>query len=145
MTTAVEEVDGSASRPGRFLLRERPGTHVQEAGWAPGPGWTGAEYLALTGIRSPDRPTRSQSLYRLSYSAHVTKLSFTIFFTNILHNIFDNYCFIMFRSQYLATFRNLVSLCSWYINLFGRNLYTVKFTIQINTKVLKSLRLVYIF
>ena len=23
-----------------------------------------------TGIRSPDRPSRSQSLYRLSYSAH---------------------------------------------------------------------------
>ena len=40
---------------------------VQEVGWAPGPVWTGAENLALTGIRSPDRPARSQSLYRLSY------------------------------------------------------------------------------
>jgi hypothetical protein len=29
------------------------------------PVWTGAEYLALTGIRSPDRPARSESLYRL--------------------------------------------------------------------------------
>jgi hypothetical protein len=36
---------------------------VQEAGF-----WTGAENLALTGIRSPDRPVRSESLYRLSYS-----------------------------------------------------------------------------
>ena len=27
---------------------------VQEAGWAPGPVWTGAENLASTGIRSPD-------------------------------------------------------------------------------------------
>jgi hypothetical protein len=45
---------------------------VQEAGWAPGPVWTGAENLAPTGIRSPDRPTRSQSLYRLSYPAHYT-------------------------------------------------------------------------
>ena len=35
---------------------------VQEAGWAPGPVWTGAESLAPTGIRSPDRPARSQSL-----------------------------------------------------------------------------------
>jgi len=43
---------------------------VQEAGWAPGPVWTGAENLALAGIRSPDRPARSQSLYRLSYPAH---------------------------------------------------------------------------
>jgi hypothetical protein len=40
---------------------------VQEAGWAPGPVWTGAENLAATGILSPDRPVRSQSLYRLSY------------------------------------------------------------------------------
>jgi hypothetical protein len=35
---------------------------VQEAVWAPGPFWTGAENLAPTGIRSPDRPSRSQSL-----------------------------------------------------------------------------------
>ena len=40
---------------------------VQEAGWAPGPVWMGAENLAPTGIRSPDRPARSESLYRLSY------------------------------------------------------------------------------
>jgi hypothetical protein len=35
---------------------------VQEAGLAPGPVWTGAENLAHTGIRSPDRPARSQSI-----------------------------------------------------------------------------------
>jgi len=46
---------------------------VQEAGWAPGPVWTGAENLASTGIRSPDRPARSQSLYRLTYPAHNLK------------------------------------------------------------------------
>ena len=46
---------------------------VQEAGWAPGPVWTGVENLAPTGIRSPDRPARSQSLYRLSYPAHTCK------------------------------------------------------------------------
>jgi hypothetical protein len=39
---------------------------------APGPVWTGAENLAPTGIRSPDRPARSQSLYRLSYPAHTS-------------------------------------------------------------------------
>ena len=41
----------------------------QEAGWALGPVWTGAENLARTGILSPDRPARSQSLYRLRYPA----------------------------------------------------------------------------
>ena len=43
---------------------------LQRAGWAPRPVWTGAENLASTGIRSPDRPARSQSLYRLRYPAH---------------------------------------------------------------------------
>jgi len=43
------------------------GTHVQEAEWAPRPVWTCAEYLAHAGIESPRRPTRSESLYRLSY------------------------------------------------------------------------------
>jgi hypothetical protein len=52
--------------------RERPVTHCKEAVWAPGPVWTGAENLAPTGIRSPDLPARSQSLYRLSYPAHVS-------------------------------------------------------------------------
>jgi len=42
---------------------------VQEAGWAPGPVWTGVGNLASTGIRSSDRPARSQLLYRLSYRA----------------------------------------------------------------------------
>ena len=44
---------------------------VQEAGWASGSVWTGAENLAPTGIRSPDRPARRQSLYRLRYPAHL--------------------------------------------------------------------------
>jgi len=38
---------------------------VEEAGWAPGPVWTGIESLGPNGIRSPDHPTGSESLYRL--------------------------------------------------------------------------------
>ena len=34
-----------------------------------------AENLARTGIRSPDRPKRSQSLYSLSYPTHIKKTS----------------------------------------------------------------------
>ena len=68
MTTALEAGEGSASRPGPlFTLGKDPVSIVQEAGWAPGPVWTGAENLGPTRIRSPDRPARSQSLYRLSY------------------------------------------------------------------------------
>jgi hypothetical protein len=40
---------------------------VQEVGWVPGPVSKGAENLAPTGIRSPDRLVRTESLYRLSY------------------------------------------------------------------------------
>ena len=54
-----------------FTPEKDPAPIVQEAGWAPGPVWTGAENLTHTGIRSPDRPARSQSLYRLRYSAHI--------------------------------------------------------------------------
>jgi len=40
---------------------------VQEAGWAPGTVWMGAENVVATGIRSPDGPALSESPYRLSY------------------------------------------------------------------------------
>ena len=53
-----------------FTPGKDPVPIVQEAGWAPGSVWTGAENLASTGIRSPDRPARGQSLYRLSNPAH---------------------------------------------------------------------------
>jgi len=47
MTAALEGVEGSASRPGRSLPPGKdPVPVVQEAGWAPGPVWTGAENLA---------------------------------------------------------------------------------------------------
>jgi hypothetical protein len=53
-----------------FTPGKDPVPILQETGWAPGQVWTGAENLAPTGIRSPDRPARSQSLYRLRNSAH---------------------------------------------------------------------------
>ena len=67
LTSALDEGGWSAPLPGRFTPGKDPVPIVQEAGWAPGPVWTGAENLAPTGIRSPDRPARSESLYRLSY------------------------------------------------------------------------------
>jgi hypothetical protein len=69
-TSALEGGGWSAPSPGRFTPRKDPVPIVQKAGWAPGPVWTCAKNLAPTGIRSPDRPARSQSVYRLSYRAH---------------------------------------------------------------------------
>ena len=67
MTSAIRWGGRSAPRPGRFTPGKDPVPIVQEAGWTPGPVWMGAENLASTGIRSPDRPARSESLYRLRY------------------------------------------------------------------------------
>ena len=50
--------------PGKY-----PVPIVQDAGWAPGPVWTGAENLDPTWIRSLNRTARSQSLYRLRHLA----------------------------------------------------------------------------
>jgi hypothetical protein len=59
---------GSQRHAPAALPRERDSIPtVKEAGWAPGQVWTGAENLALAGIRSPDRPARSKSLHRLLY------------------------------------------------------------------------------
>ena len=52
----------STLRPGQFTPGKDPVPIVQEAVWAPGPVWTGAEDIVHNGIRSPDRPTRSKSL-----------------------------------------------------------------------------------
>ena len=77
MTTALRGGEVPASRPGRSLPRERPGTHCTG-------GWVGPRARLdrcgksrLTGVRSPDRPARSQSLYRLSYPAHKTEGKYT--------------------------------------------------------------------
>jgi len=63
-TSGLDAGGWSTPRPGRFTHWRDPTPIVKEAGWALGPVWTGAENLAPTGIRSPDRPARSESLYR---------------------------------------------------------------------------------
>jgi hypothetical protein len=74
MTTALEGVRGQLHALAALYPRKEPVPIVQEAGWALRQVWTGAENLAPTGIRSPDRRTRSQSLYRLSYAGPLTKI-----------------------------------------------------------------------
>ena len=68
--------------PRPLYPRERPGTHCI-GGWVGSRTvGTGEEYLAPTGIRSLDRPARSESLYRLSYIKWETILSLV----NIVYN-----------------------------------------------------------
>ena len=73
MTAALEGGEWSAARPGRTLP---PGkTQYPFYRRLGGPqGWSGwVENLAPIGIRSQTVPARSQSLYRLSYRAHIAK------------------------------------------------------------------------
>jgi len=60
-------VVSSTPRP-HFTPGKEPVPILQEAGWAPEPVWTGGESRSHRDS-IPDRPARSQSLYRLSYVA----------------------------------------------------------------------------
>ena len=66
---------GQRHSPAALPLGKRPSTHLQEAGWAPGPVWAGAEILAATEIRSPDRPACSEELCRLRNPGPLARLS----------------------------------------------------------------------
>jgi hypothetical protein len=70
-------VGGQRHAPAAFTPGKEPVPIVQEAGWAPGPVWIGAENLAPNWIRSPDLPPRNESLYRLRYPGRYTKLYIT--------------------------------------------------------------------
>ena len=59
MTAALEGGEWSAARPGRTLPpRKDPVPILQEAGWAPGPVWTGGKPRPHR-ESIPDRPARS--------------------------------------------------------------------------------------
>jgi len=69
-TTALEGGEWSTARTGRTLPPGKdPAPILQEAGWTPGPVWTGGKSRPHRDS-IPDRPARSQSLYRLSYRAY---------------------------------------------------------------------------
>ena len=79
MTSALDGGGWSTPRPDRFTPGKDPVLIVQEAGWASGPVWTGEENVVSTGIRSPDRPVRSESLYRLSYRGPLYQIEYLLF------------------------------------------------------------------
>ena len=66
-----------------FTPGKDPVPILQEAGWAPGPVWTGGKSRPHRDS-FPDRPAHSQSLYRLSYPAHLYYTYFVYFQFNSL-------------------------------------------------------------
>ena len=60
-------VGGQRHTPAALPPGKRPGTHWIGGCVGPQGLWTGAENLAPTGIRAPDRPAHSKLVYWLSY------------------------------------------------------------------------------
>jgi hypothetical protein len=76
----------------------------------PIPVWTGAENLAPIGIRSSNRPARSQPLYRLSYSAHHVKMIVNFFLTI---SRYPNFLSIKLQTHVRWNTTKLLASCSW--------------------------------
>jgi hypothetical protein len=84
---------------------------VQEAGWVSGPVKMARKISPHSGIQSPDRPARSESLYRMSYRGcqlllvmsrknrkvpHNHKLLYVVYsLSNIIHAA------VVYRSEFL--------------------------------------------
>ena len=63
LTSALDGGGWSTPRPGRFTPGKKPDTHCIGGWLGPKSSLDGTENLTLTGIRYPDRPARSGSLY----------------------------------------------------------------------------------
>ena len=85
MTTALEGVRTQRHAPAVLYPGKTPVPIVREAGWTPGPVWTGAENLAPAGIRSPDRAARSVVTIPTElpgpphYSGHIININLYIY------------------------------------------------------------------
>ena len=83
--TRREQVVSSTPCP-HFTPEKDPVPILQEAGWAPGPVWTGGKSRPHRDSIA-DRPARSQSLYRLSYPTPCLLNNF-LKITGILNEVF---------------------------------------------------------
>ena len=90
-----------------FIPRKDLVPIVQEAGWAPGPVWTGAENLAPIGIRSPDRPPHNQPLYRLRYPVRFKHIATLTFYKKLFRLM------VMYFFQGLSSARRMDCLVAW--------------------------------
>jgi hypothetical protein len=61
-------VGGQRHRQTALPREGDPVPKLRVAGWTAGTVWKGAENLASAGIRFPDRPSRRDLQYRLSYA-----------------------------------------------------------------------------
>jgi hypothetical protein len=85
--------------------------------WSSVTVWAGAEYLSRTGIRPPDRPARSESLYRLNYPGplYISTLITFVFYPylqNHLKTIFHLLCVLRltFIGSKLLSFISVINV-----------------------------------
>ena len=100
LTPALEGAEGSESRPGRSLSRERPDTHCTGDWVGPRAGLDKCGKSRPHRDSIPDLPARSQSLYRLSYPAYGLHLKYPLFLFNF--NKTSNFSTV-FRKQFSKT------------------------------------------
>ena len=113
MTSALRWRWVVSTTPRPLYPRERPGTHCT-GGWVGPKGRSGRvrKFSPPTGIRSPDRPARSESLYRLSYRGPLFILVLTA----------SKCCFAYLRFESDETESNQLYLRRIYIALYIQSL-----------------------
>ena len=112
--------------PGHFCSRERPGTQFTG-------GWVGPR-AGLDGGKSPphrdsipDRPARSQSLYRLSYRAHRSEYVPEAIISYVILTLFLQHWTVLshrelFRSfSYIIIFKHRIFLSSVFVARLFQN------------------------
>ena len=111
LTPTLGAVGGQHHDAAALSAGERP------RGWVgTGPFWTGAENLAPTRIWSPERPARSESLYRLSYRGPYCTIIRNL---NCIHYYF-------FFSKIEASFPLLVQNVYMVIETHSERLFNVR-------------------
>ena len=83
------EMDSQLHSPVTLSWSYDPIPVVLEDVWSTGRVWKGAEKVAATGIRSSDRPTHSEELYRLFYSSPRVCLNLFYYYPPIDDYIFQ--------------------------------------------------------
>ena len=72
-------MSGQQHAPAALYPKKDRVPYLKEGGWTPGPVWTGGKSRPHRDS-IPDRPARSQPLYRLSYPVHITTLVFSVLY-----------------------------------------------------------------
>ena len=108
LTWALDEVDGQHHSPAALPLVKTRCLLYRRLGGPPGPVWMGAENIAVTGIRSSDRPARSESLYRLSY--HVPQRRYIMLQIEVNVGFLSS---LLSTDEYSNAFTVAVFYCFW--------------------------------